>query len=176
VKHSAGFKARMVQRMAGPEGISASALSKEVGITQPTLSRWLRDARTVSAMGGSADGRQQDAKSTRQWKAEDKLRVVQEASRLNDEELGALLRREGLHMSQLEEWRSVVSSAALSALSPTPKSRKPSAESKKIRALEKELHRKEKALAEASALLTLQEKAREIWGDEDDSTPTKSGI
>ena len=175
MNYSNGFKARMVQRMAGPEGISARALSEEVGVTRPTLSRWLRMARTVGSMGESGnDGRHQNSKSTKQWKAEDKLRIVQEAAGLSDEELGAFLRREGLHTAQLEEWREIASSAALTALSPSPRSRKPSPESKKIRALEKELHRKEKALAETAALLALQKKVREIWGDEDDDTPTKS--
>ncbi|MCC6783757.1 MAG: hypothetical protein IT457_13015, partial [Planctomycetes bacterium] len=32
----------MVRRMAGPERVSATALAKEVGISQGTLSRWLR--------------------------------------------------------------------------------------------------------------------------------------
>ena len=163
----------MIQRMAGPEGISASALATEVGVHQPTLSRWLRQARTVSPMGASGDDKKrQEPKSTRQWNAEDKLRIVQEAAELSDEDLGAFLRREGLHMAQLEEWRALVM-AALSTPAKS-KSRRSSAESKRIRALEKELNRKEKALAEVAALLALQKKVREIWGDEDDSTPTKS--
>ena len=71
MKYSDGFKARMVQRMAGPEAISASALSKEVGVQQPTLSRWLRQARTVPAMGGSDSSKgRKGAKSTRQWSPE----------------------------------------------------------------------------------------------------------
>jgi len=173
VKYNDGFKARMVQRMAGPEGISASALSKEVGVHQPTLSRWLRQARTVSLMGESGDDKKRhEPKSTRQWNAEDKLRIVQEAAKLRDEDLGAFLRREGLHMAQLEEWRALVISALSSPAK--SKSRKSSPESKKIRALEKELNRKEKALAEVAALLALQKKAREIWGDGGDSTPTKN--
>ena len=36
---------------------------------------------------------------------------------------------------------------------------------KRIRALEKELNRKEKALAEVAALLVLRKKAQAIWGD-----------
>ena len=171
MKYSDGFKARMVQRMAGPEAISASALSKEVGVQQPTLSRWLRQARTVPAMGGSDSSKgRKGAKSTRQWSPEDKLRVVQEAATLSDDELGALLRREGLHMADLDEWRAAVMSALTA--STKSKSRKPSPEAKKIRALEKELNRKEKALAEVAALLALKKKAEEIWGDGDDDTTT----
>ena len=43
-----------------------------------------------------------------------------------------------------------------------------------MRELEKQLRRKDKALAEAAALLVLQKKAQAIWGDEDDDTGPKS--
>jgi hypothetical protein len=48
-------------------------------------------------------------------------------------------------------------------------------EVKRIRELEKELLRKDKALAETAALLVLKKKAQAIWGDEDDDTTSKSG-
>jgi len=41
--------------------------------------------------------------------------------------------------------------------------------------LEKELRRKDKALAETAALLVLKKKVREIWGDEDNSTARRNG-
>ncbi len=50
-----------------------------------------------------------------------------------------------------------------------------SPEKRRIRELERELGRKEKALAEAAALLVLQKKARALWGDEDDDTPPRRG-
>jgi transposase len=43
------------------------------------------------------------------------------------------------------------------------------------RELEKELRRKDKALAETAALLVLKKKVQEIWGDEDGDTPGKKG-
>ena len=49
-EYSSGFRKRMIQRLTGPEGISAWALSKEVGVSQSTLSRWMRRDRTVEAM------------------------------------------------------------------------------------------------------------------------------
>ena len=39
---------------------------------------------------------------------------------------------------------------------------------KQVRKLEKELKRKDRALAEAAALLLLQKKAQAIWGDAED--------
>ena len=163
----------MVRRMAGSEGISATALSREVGVAQPTLSRWLREARSVKGMNHDESRRGRDkGKGQRKWTTEEKLRVVLGASGLSDAELGAYLRREGVHEHQLKEWRSAVVSA-LGQGSAKPK--RNSREAKRIRELEKELLRKERALAEVAALLALKKKAQEIWGDEDDSTDTRRG-
>jgi transposase len=104
------------------------------------------------------------------WSPEEKLRVVVESRSLSDEELGSFLRKEGLHQAQLEEW----SATAHSSLQVRKGPKKPSAESKRIRELERELRRKEKALAEAAALLILKKKAQAIWGDEDDDTEPRS--
>lgn len=167
--YTQGFKARMIERMAGPEQISANALGKEIGVPQSTLSRWLRieGARKVDTM------KDRNGRGRKTWTVEEKLRLVHAASELGAEELGAFLRREGLHESQLKEW----TEAATSALSAAPKrkSGKASPEAKRIKNLEKELHRKEKALAELAALLALQKKLETIWGDEGDGTDTRSG-
>ena len=48
-------------------------------------------------------------------------------------------------------------------------------DTKRIRALEKELRRKDKALAEAAALLVLKKKVHEIWGDEEDPIAGSNG-
>jgi len=47
-------------------------------------------------------------------------------------------------------------------------------DAKKVRELERDLDRKNKALAEVTALLALQKKVQAIWGDGDESTPPKS--
>jgi len=163
----------MVRRMAGPESISATALSREAGVAQPTLSRWLREARSVSPMSNAKDESKKSRKSPQRWTPEEKLRAVMQASTLSEEELGAFLRSEGLHAADLEAWRK----AALSVLGNVPKrgGRKASPEAKKIRALEKDLHRKDKALAEVTALLALQKKLETLWGDEGDGTSTRKG-
>src|SRR5262249_48623407 len=102
------------------------------------------------------------------WTSEQKLRVVLESLKLSEEELGAFLRREGLHEADLREWRE----SALEALEPASKKR--TKETKRVRELEKELRRKEKALAEAAALLVLQKKVQAIWGAGDDDTDEES--
>lgn len=169
-----GFKARMVERMIGSERISATALSKEVGVGQPTLSRWARAARRLAPM--SKKKNPTPSASPRRWTAEEKLQVVFEAASLTGDELGAFVRRRGLHEAQLAAWREVVMQASKDALGGGKKKpAKNAAEAKKIKTLEWELRRKEKALAEVAALLALKKKANQIWGDEDDGTSTKSG-
>jgi len=156
----------MVQRMLGPSARSATSLANEIGVHQPTLSRWLRDARIL---GGTMSHHK---KSTQKWTSAEKLRVVLAASQLKDEELGAFLRREGVHEHQLERWRSTI----LAALDEdgAKKPRGPSPEAKELAVVQRDLRRKDKALAEVSALLVLKKKADAIWGVVDDDTDERT--
>ena len=169
MKYSAAFKAKMVQKMLG--GRSANSLAQEIGVNQPTLSKWLRDASSVGVVKrreqsepGKTEGRRPD-----DWSAEEKLEAVLEAKRLSGTELGEFLRRRGLHEEQLREWEA----AAIDSLRGRKATGK-SAEAKRVKELERELRRKEKALAEAAALLVLRKKANALWGDEDASTESKN--
>jgi transposase-like protein len=111
-------------------------------------------------------------KRPQDWTPEEKLQAVIEAASTPEEELGAFLRRQGLHEAQLREWRQQV----LQGLEkPARGARKRTPEGRRVRQLERELERKEKALAEAAALLVLKKKVQAIWGDEDDDTSKKSG-
>lgn len=167
-RYSAAFKQKMVEKLLHPSGPTAWALSRDCGVTYTTLSRWARDARTLDGMSKT-----KDEKKRKRWTTEEKLRIVTQASALPNDELGAFLRREGVHTSQLEKWREAVH-GAFGEQSPEAR-RRTQADRKRIRELERELNRKEKALAEAAALIWLKKKAQAIWGDEDDDTPRRNG-
>ena len=167
MQYSEKFKARMVQRLTGPNAVSAFALAKEMGLPQPTLSRWLREAKVGDMKKKPKRGSSARAK---RWTPEEKYRVVMEAAAVRDEELGALLRREGLHEADLERFRQEVQDAAMLGLRSGAGATKKAPEDKRIKELEKELHRKEKALAEAAALLVLRKKVHALWGGEGDDT------
>jgi transposase len=167
--YTEGFKARMIQRMAGPEGISAHALARQVGASQNSLSRWLREAPTVASMS-----KKKPAKRHRT--AQEKFQVVLKAASLTDEELGAFLRSEGLHEATLEEWRTKAMEGATGALKASHGKRSENTpERRKIRELEKDLGRKDKALAEVSALLILKKKYQAFLEEKDGDTPTRKG-
>lgn len=159
---SKAFKARAVARLVGPRAVSANALAEEVGVSQESLSRWLRVARSV---GGMTPSRK------KQWSGAEKLRVVNETSGLTGSDLGAFLRREGLHEAQLVAWREAAEAALGAPVRPRPGG---SPEAQRIRELERELRRKDKALAETAALLVLKKKVQAIWGDVDDTTDPTS--
>jgi transposase len=171
--YTEAFRSKMVQRMLGPNAKSANALAEEIGLHQPTLSRWLRHARTLEGIVTQKKKRKNKKKTTQRWTSSEKLRIVLAASQLQDEELGAFLRREGVHEHQLEGWRSSI----LSALDEdgVKKRRGPSREAKELAAVQRDLRRKDKALAEVSALLVLKKKADAIWGVVDDDTNERTG-
>lgn len=165
---------KMVQKMTGPDARSATALSKEVGVSQGTLSRWLREAK-MSRMSNGEDAKggsgRSGAGSRRRWSPEDKVRVVMEATAIGDDGVGVLLRREGLHDADLERLREEVLRAATDGLRDKGRRRGLSPEQKQVRLLRKELARKDRALAEAAALLVLRGKAEAFfWAAEEGDT------
>jgi hypothetical protein len=99
--------------------------------------------------------------AVREWTVQQKARVLAEAANLDGEELTAHLEREGVKFAEYEQWRLALEEGGRAALSTT----------KRIRQLERELARKEKALAEAAALLILKKKVAALYReDEDDAT------
>lgn len=168
--YSEKFRSEMVSKMLGPNRVSANALAERVGVGQPTLSRWLREAKMAAVSRGKQKKTETPKRRSRQWTAAEKLRVVIEAGTLDEAGVGELLRREGLHASDLQHFRE----EALAGLEAKPVRAGESPEAKRVKELERELKRKEKALAEAAALLVLRKKLNALWeeaeGEDTDET------
>jgi transposase-like protein len=165
-RYSEKFKKRMIQRLVGPQKMSAHTLSKEIGVCQPTLSLWLRKAGRVAVVDDKTKPR---VRRPEDWTPKEKLEAVLAAERMTDGDLGLWLRRMGLKEQHLREWRAALAERASAVFEP----REPrlSAESRKrVKELERELVRKDKALAETAALLVLQGKMEALWAAEDDAT------
>lgn len=163
----------MVARLMGPNAVSATALSKETGISQATLSRWKQAAAKIPAMpskrapkSGAGPGATPAKAPARRRSGADKLALVVRAEGLEGEGLGAFLRSQGVHLAELEQWRKLAKDALGDARRQAP--------SKEIRRLRAELARKEKALAETAALIVLKKKVAEIWGGEGADTEEMS--
>ena len=176
--YSDAFKKKLIQQMLMPNPRPMVTIAREAGVSEASLYRW----RDIATMKGMSTDRSDEkptppAKAPHEWAAEQKVALVFEAAAISDAELGEFLRRKGIHEAQLKEWQQQVTDGAVAALrGPSRNDRKAAnIEERRVRNLEAELRRKDKALAEAAALLILKKKALEIWGAEDDDTDPKSG-
>ncbi|NMD71242.1 transposase [Bacillus sp. DNRA2] len=159
-RYSKEFKESVLRRMMPPNNESINQLSEETGITETTLYKWRRESR----IGGSATPG--DGQGSEQWNSEDKFLIVMETFSLNHTELAEYCRKKGLYKEQIDAWRAACLNANGRAFDQTKQlNQELKEEKKRSKTIEKDLRIKEKALAEAAALLLLRKKAQAIWGD-----------
>ena len=115
----------MVTKALGPDA-SITGTARSAGIPKATLYNWIQRAKTGAVTRKNRKGGR-PRKS--RWSPEDKLRIISEASALSDDDLGAFMRREGLHEADLEEMRK----AALEGLEPKKIQRGPSAQALELK-------------------------------------------
>lgn len=155
-------KAAVLTKMLPPNNIPLGQLAREEGISYATLAKWRAEAR--------AKGRfLPDAHATPEgWTSRDKLAAVIETASLNEHDLGEYCRQRGLYAEQIRVWREACARANDWDEAATHRiARETRDDKKRIKNLERELARKEKALAEAAALMILRKKAEAIWGRRD---------
>ena len=153
------LKASLIARMLPPNNGGVSEMARETGIPKDTLYTWRRKAQK----GGASV----PEKPSTGLSSEQKFNVVLETASLNEVELGEYCRRKGLFPQQISAWREICTQAH-APLAPKADRNKLRTQTKKIKRLEVELRRKEKALAEAAALLILQKKVRALWEEPED--------
>ena len=154
------FKKSVVVKLLTRGNRTAQEISNEVGINLSTLYYWRNNFASIEGMTKPSKPHSRSAG--------EKLKALKEYGELPVEERGEYLRKNGLHEEHLAEWQKQIEEA----LSPSKKRTQDRAdliaERKKTHELEKELRRKDKALAEASALLILKKKADLIWGTKEE--------
>ena len=137
-----------------------SRLAEEYGVGRSTIGKWLRDDRHRGMQRlASTDQRPQS------WNREQRLNALLETHALSDEERGAWCRQRGVHTHHLEQWRRELVEGSAQPVGGGVETRSLRQENL---VLKKELRRKEKALAEAAALLVLKKKASSFWGETED--------
>jgi len=155
-------KEAILAKLAGPDRRSVAELSAEEGISTATLYNWRKEARMQGRLLPDHDD------SPEGWSSQDKFNAVVETAALSEAEVGEYCRRHGLYPEQLSRWREACGRANDFAASECSHRERLQREDRaRVRKLEQELRRKEKALAETAALLVLRKKAEAIWGEED---------
>jgi len=158
--YSESFKDNILQKVFQPNAPTVSSIARAANMPPNTLYQWVSKLRAQSGtpiMKNKISG-------------ELKLQAIINLSSMAEGDLGQYLREKGLYKSQVEEWKKETEDLISSKKSNSQKTIDANNKIKdhEIKQLKKELRRKEKALAEASALLILKKKANLIWGEEED--------
>jgi transposase-like protein len=163
VPYSEERKEAVLAKMMPPHNRTVADLAREEGISSATLYNWRRDAREQGRL------LPKDSSEPEGWSARDKFNAVLETAALSESQLAEYCRKRGLYPEQIARWRSACEGANDRADAAEREHREVvKAEKARSRELERELKRKDAALAETAALLTLRKKAQAIWGDGED--------
>lgn len=157
------FKESVLKRIASTNG-SIAIIAEELDIAKSTIYQWVRNNSIIKSQDTKGYN-----KPSSKWTTEDKFQIVLETFPLTEEELGAYCRRKGTYTDEVKSWRKQCLNAnATISKDPQKLENALKEEQEKNKDLERELRRKEKALAETAALLVLRKKAQAIWGEPED--------
>lgn len=160
-RYTNSFKIKVVEKaLSRSNDETLEHIALHYGIGHSTLSRWLfevNEGKLVTDSGSETRTRPAD------WTSEAKLQALVDSDGLDEQETGRYCREKGLYQHHLSQFKEDLMSHSSSKQPPQYKAdiRRLKAENKR---LQRELTRKDKALAEAAALLILKKKAEILFG------------
>jgi len=154
-------KNAIINKMLPPLSMSVPELVELEKIPYGTLYTWKKTYVDKVVKGMPAKGF-----SSKKWTIEQKLAVIIETSTLNEQERNEYCRKHGLYNTDIDTWKANFMMEKEHSVKNNDDNK---AKLKQLRsennALKKELHRKEKALAETAALLVLRKKLDAFWDE-----------
>jgi transposase-like protein len=156
-KYAAEFKSSIIAKLLPPHNASIPDMVKETGVPKDTLYAWRIQYRKVQ--GGPVANRNQ---RTGSLSNEEKMAIIIETASLSEVELGEYCRRKGFYPEQIADWKNSFVHGSSAPMSKIEREQLKE-QAATIKQLEKELNRKDKALAETAALLVLQKKFQALW-------------
>lgn len=154
-RYGQAFKDRAVARLLPPESAALEVVSREVGVGAATLERWREDAQSRPARG-------------RAWTAGARLEAVITTAAMNEAGKSAWCREHGVYSAELDKWRTSAIQALADPEDVRASPQATRAAAKRIKELERDLLRKDRALAETAALLVLSKKVAAIFNEGED--------
>jgi transposase-like protein len=153
MKFSLEFKENIVKKVL--DGGSVRTVAGESGLSTWSIYQWLKACR---------GGRLKSTEGPGRFSLSQKQDLLLESKGIAEDALGEWLRKTGLHSDHLEKWKKEIGDAM-------DKNSAEKIENQKLKhendVLMKELARKDKALAELAALLTLKKKYQHLWEGEE---------
>jgi transposase-like protein len=151
-RYGEAFRNRAVARLLPPESANVGVVSKEIGVSVQTWERWREDAQSRPARG-------------RAWTAGARLEAVITTAAMAEAGKSAWCREHGVYPAELDQWRLSATTALAEPEEARASPQATRADKKRIKELERELLRKERALAETAALLVLSKKVAAIFNN-----------
>ena len=149
-RYGEAFRNRVVARLLPPESANVGEVSREVGVSVQTLERWREDAQSRPARG-------------RACSASARLEAVITTAALDEAGKSAWCREHGVYPAELDNWRLSATTALAEPEQARASPQATRSDKKRIKELERELLRKDRALAETAALLVLSKKVAAIF-------------
>jgi transposase-like protein len=138
---------------------SVKSVAEDLNVNHHTLKYWMKNKVVTNKTAPTArEKRPQD------WTAAEQFAALQATHGLPDEALQAWCREHGIFPHHLTSWQAAF---CAEAKEPATGVREMRTLKDKVAKLEREIVRKNGALAEAAALLILQKKFRALWEDEE---------
>lgn len=137
-------------RLLPPESAAVETVAREIGVGVDTLERWRSEALA-------------NPTRERAWTAAARLEAVISAAAMDEAARSAWCREHGVYPQQLQQWRDSATQALAQPQERASTPQDAKQDRRRIKELERELQRKEKALAEAAALLVLSKKLEAIF-------------
>src|ERR1700712_794039 len=158
-RYGTAFKKRALARLLPPENASFEEVARHTGVQVETLERWQQESAAVVEHGS--------------WTPAARLDAVLITSSMDETAKSAWCRSNGVHLHDLVAWRKSAIDALGDVKPASGSTNQPTSQAKadrlRIQQLERDLRRKNAALAETAALLVLSKKMEEVWnkgGDE----------
>ena len=137
-------------RLLPPESAAVEVVAREIGVSTSTLERWRADALSMPAR-------------ERAWTAPARFEAVLTTAALDAGSRNAWCREHGVYPQELERWRQAATQALAEPEEVRASPQQTKQDRRRIAELERELRRKDKALAETAALLVLSKKVAAIF-------------
>jgi len=157
-QYSAERKEAVLNKLQPPYNKSYRELSKEECIPASTIYTWLKNRNQAGKMNFKS------VRLTASWSVEARFSAIVETATMSETELGEYCREKGLYPNQISEWKAeFINSLTRNPVTDKQNNAHTKVDKKRISNLEKELLRKDKALAEAAALLILGKKLQAFY-------------
>ena len=167
VRFSLSFKQQAVKKaLMREETMSVKEIANELSIGYSTLQKWISQTNNhelESVTEVTTKNPMKHDKRPQDWNSQEKLALIIKCGALDDQGASQLCREQGVYLHHIKAWTKEM----IKSDTNKPKTQPEISQMKrKIKALQKELNRKEKALAETAALLVLQKKVNHLWNQD----------